>query len=212
MTVKTSNTISDANPFPASAVARLNPSEEEFWSVDTEALKQARSYLQDYLTRADKPEPDSDDVQGLVLAIVGDYGTGKTHIAQDMLRQIASANNPNLHPLYLDAPSDTFLALYKDRFLRQLDRSQVLKRVDEYYADIVADELLKSDLTKPVAEALRQRKLSADEVVRDFGLIDSKFVTTLGRKLRKVTERADFGTALLLLRRPEFQAAIWEWL
>jgi KaiC/GvpD/RAD55 family RecA-like ATPase len=140
------------------------------------------------------------------LAIVGDYGTGKTHIAQDMLRQIAAEGNPNLHPLYLDAPSDTFLALYKERFLRKLDRNTVLRRVDEYYADIVADELIKSKLTRPVAEALRKREISPDEVVRNFGLIESKFVRALAKKLKAVTEQSDFGTALLLLRRPEFQA------
>jgi len=179
-TIERNLMLQDFNPFPAAAVARLSLSEEEFWSVDTEALKQTRSYLQDYLRRANKDEGGSDasDLHGLILAIVGDYGTGKTHIAQDMLRQIAAAKNPNLYPLYLDAPSDSFLALYRERFLRKLDRAEVLKRVDEYYADIVADELVKSELTKPVAEALRKREVSADEVVHDFGLIESKFVTS----------------------------------
>lgn len=204
----------ELNPFPAAAVARLSPPEAEFWSIETEALKQARGYLQDYLKRAsqEQQQPDRQDTQGIILAIVGDYGTGKTHIAQDMLRQIAAERNPYLHPLYLDAPSDTFLALYQERFLKKLDRSMVLQRVDEYYADIVADELGKSDLTKPVAEALRNREVSADEVVRNFGLIESQFVRKLDVKLKFITEQSDFGTALLLLRRPEFQAAVWEWL
>ena len=102
------------NPFPAAAVARLSPPEEEFWSIETEALKQARTYLRDYLKRASEEQknPDTHDSEGVILAIVGDYGTGKTHIAQDMLRQISAERNPFLHPLYLDAPSDTFLFFY----------------------------------------------------------------------------------------------------
>jgi Cdc6-like AAA superfamily ATPase len=206
--------IANTNPFPATAVAILSQPAAEFWSIETEALKQARRQLQHYLhhTARIHQQRGNHHSKGIILAIVGDYGTGKTHIAQDMLRQISVERNPNLHPLYLDAPSDTFLALYRDRFIKKLNRSEVLQRIDDYYADIVADELARSDLTKPVADALRDRKISPDEIVKKFGLMESKFVRELGVKLKRVTERPDFGTALLLLRRPEFHAAVWEWL
>jgi Cdc6-like AAA superfamily ATPase len=202
------------NPFPAAGVARLSPPEAEFWSIETQALKQARGYLQQYL-RLTMAKPGTSkivDRPGFIMAIVGDYGTGKTHIAQEMLRQLAVEKKFNIHELYLDAPSDTFLALYRERFLAKLDRRMVLSLVDEYYADIVAQELSISDLTKPAADALIRREISADQVVREFGLIETTFVRALNAKLKDVTEHSDFGTALSLLRRPQFQAAVWEWL
>jgi hypothetical protein len=203
-----------SNPFPAIAIPPAVHEEGDFWSIETQALDQARGQLQDYLRRASRDTDDSahPDSRGVVLAIVGDYGTGKTHIAQDMLYQIANQHDGHLHPIYLDAPSDSFLALYRDRFIKKLDRDEVLQRVDDYYADIVADELESSELTNPVAQVLRERKASPDEVVHDLGLMESVFVDTLGKKLTAVTKESDFGTALLLLRRPEFQAAVWEWL
>ena len=67
-------------------------------------------------------------------------------------------------------------------------------------------------MTRPIADSLRERKVSADQVVNDFGLMESKFERELHKKLERVTEQSDFGTALLLLRNPEFQAAVWEWL
>jgi Cdc6-like AAA superfamily ATPase len=201
------------NPFPVSAVASLHLPEEGFWSIETEALKEARAQLAVYLARAaGELQGGAPETEGMTLAIVGDYGTGKTHIAQDMLRQIATTRDPHLHPLYLDAPSDTFLALYRDRFMKRLDQSEVLERVEEYYADVVADDLGNSELTRPVADALRQRKVRAAQVVEDLGLMESKFIQELGKRLEVVTRRPDFGTALLLLRRPEFRAAAWEWL
>lgn len=204
----------ELNPFPSAGVARLVLPGAEFWSIETEALKQARNHLLNYLRRAtqEQQQPERSDSQGHVLAIVGDYGTGKTHIAQDMLYQIAAEENSHLHPLYLDAPSDSFMALYRNRFMKELNRNEVLQRVDDYYADIVADELDSSELTKRVAQTLRQRTISADEVVKNFGLMESKFERELYKKLKDVTEQSDFATALLLLRRPEFKAAVWEWL
>ncbi|MGV3660749.1 MAG: hypothetical protein ACO1TE_11215 [Prosthecobacter sp.] len=200
------------NPFPATAVARLSTPEDEFWSIETDALKQARNQLSSYLNCAIAEPSNGHVARGMVLAIVGDYGTGKTHIAQEMLRQIDAQHDSRLHPLYLDAPSDTFLALYRQRFIQKLSKAEVLRRVDDLYSDIVARELELSPVTAPVAVNLRNRKFLPDDLVKKLGLMESRLVHELGTELRHVTERNDFGTALLLFRRPEFQAAVWEWL
>jgi hypothetical protein len=75
------------NPFPATAVAPLAMPSSDFWSIETEALKQARTQLRDYLKRTgqEQRQPSRRNAKGIILAIIGDYGTGKTHIAQDML-------------------------------------------------------------------------------------------------------------------------------
>jgi len=40
------------NPFPSTGIARLSESESEFWSIETDALKEAKIQLQEYLRAA----------------------------------------------------------------------------------------------------------------------------------------------------------------
>jgi type II secretory pathway predicted ATPase ExeA len=195
------------NPFPSSAVARL--ADREQLTIETKAVQEATAYLDEYLAQAKK---DSADVHGSVMAIVGEYGTGKTHIALELLDRIDRADEEHIHSFYLDAPADTFLALYRDRFFKQLKREEVEERVAEYYADIVADDLGDSELTAGMADKLRSRQVEAQSLVRNLGLMETKFLQELQQRLRKVTEQDDFGTALSLFLRPEFQDAVWEWL
>jgi Cdc6-like AAA superfamily ATPase len=202
------------NPFPASAVARLSPLETEGVSIATPALEQALSYADDYISRIRREGTDTADLAegGNVVAIVGEYGTGKTHIALHLLRRIAPADEGLIHAMYLDAPADTFLALYRDRFIPKLSKMDVRNRVAEYYADLVAEQLSDSELTANTAEALRARELSPENVVRHLGLMEADFLQILNTRLRVVTEMDDFGTALTLFLRPEFEAAVWDWL
>ncbi|MFD0427246.1 hypothetical protein ACFQ60_01130 [Streptomyces zhihengii] len=69
---------------------------------------------------------------------------GKTHLTVELLRWIEGHGEDATHTLYVDAPSDTFQALYKDRFFPKLDKDDVRRRVTEYYADVVAEELADS--------------------------------------------------------------------
>lgn len=200
-----------ACPFPATAVAVLQDPRGEFWSVETEALAQARAILRGYLSAA-RSLDGSREGDGLIVAIVGDYGTGKTHIAQEMLRLIYAEENPLLHPLYLDAPSDTFLALYRERFIPKLNLASVEARVSEYFSDVIAEELEKSQLTAPVASALRERRVEPLSVVSELGLMESALTDRLARRLQDVTSQPDFAAALVLLTRPSFRQMVWEWL
>jgi Cdc6-like AAA superfamily ATPase len=200
------------NPFPATPVARLSPASPDFMTIETAALRDARAYLLDYLKKIKVPRKGVTDVEGGVIAIVGDYGTGKTHIAHDLLRIIQSEKDDRLHSFYLDAPSDTFLALYRERFIPKLDRRDVVKRVEDCYANILAEELQLSELTAKVADGLRDRTLAPSQVMQRFGISESEFIRRLGKKLKIITEKEQYATALLLLLRPEFHEAVWEWL
>jgi Cdc6-like AAA superfamily ATPase len=205
------------NPFPVSAVARFSPLNGESFSIQTPAMAQALAYVDQYLAeessesgRADKRR--KRPVNGNVIAVVGEYGTGKTHLSIELLRRIQSHDDDALHVFYVDAPADNFLALYRDRFFGQLDRRDVFQRVAEYYADVVAEELGESPLTENVARLLADRQASPHEIVQRFGLRESTFQQRLQERLRSITEHEEFGTALGLFMRPEFEAAVWEWL
>ncbi|MFE9094336.1 hypothetical protein [Streptomyces sp. NPDC007264] len=201
------------NPFPASAVARFSPVGGEAFSIETPAVTQALSYVDGYLASSDDEQRRGSGAdKGNVIAIVGEYGTGKTHLTIELLRRIKSGEDETVHAFYLDAPADTFLALYRERFFGQLDRKDVRRCVAEYYADIVAEDLGQSPLTKDVAQLLADRRLHPHEIVQRFGLPESTFHQKLEERLRRLTEHEEFGTALGLFMRPEFEAAVWEWL
>ncbi|MGW3105274.1 hypothetical protein [Streptomyces sp. NPDC001100] len=201
------------NPFPVSAVARFSPLGADAFSIETPAVAQALAYVDQYLAQNDdikaaKGRP----VDGNVIAIVGEYGTGKTHLSVEILRRIRSRDDESVHSFYVDAPADNFLALYRDRFFGQLDRKDLRQRVAEYYADIVAEELGQSPLTENVARLLLERQASPQDIVQRFGLPESTFQQRLQERLKDITEQEEFGTALGLFMRPEFEAAVWEWL
>jgi len=176
-------------------------------TIPTDAVAALLAEVQDYLAR-----DGSGTADGKVIAVIGDYGAGKTHIALELLIVVAGATRGHFHPFYLDAPADTFVALYRERFIPKLSRAEVRDRVEEYFADIVAKELARSSVTAGLADQLRERKVSPMEVVRSLGLMESELLQELRSALKQVTEKDDFGTALALFLRPEFEDAVWEWL
>jgi hypothetical protein len=200
----------DLNPFPATAVARAAEFDSEVVTIPTPAIVAAREHIDRYLSARSGAD------EGTVMAVVGDYGFGKTHLAGDLL--IRARRAPNTRTMYLDAPAgflnaapSTFVALYR-RFVEQLDPSDVNERVREYYADIVADALADSPPTEDVADRLRSGDLDPQFVVDRLGLMESTFLQQLQGQLRSVTDKEEFATALTLLLRPGFESAVWEWL
>ncbi|RUP68117.1 hypothetical protein SSPNP10_11845 [Streptomyces sp. NP10] len=201
------------NPFPVSAVARFSPLTGDAFSIQTPAVADALAYVDSYLQRSeDRPTRKRHLSRGNVIAVVGEYGTGKTHLSIEIFRRIRSLDDSTVHSFYLDAPAGDFVALYRQRFFGQLDRKDIRRRVAEYYADIVAEELGDSPLTVDVALLLLERQASPHEIVQRFGLRESTFQQRLQEHLKSITEHEEFGVALALFLRPEFEAAVWEWL
>lgn len=197
------------NPFPPTAVRRYESEASGQVSIRTNAMVEATAYVQEYIA-ATAAEVWTDSAHGNVMAILGDYGTGKTHLAMELAQQLTEAANTRF--FYLDAPGDSFLYLYRDRFIGRLELKDVLGRVAEYYSDIVADELSESELTRDLAARLRNRKAEPAKVVERLGLPDATFRNALNVRLRAVTGKPDFGTALSLFLRPEFRDTVWDWL
>lgn len=196
------------NPFPSSAVARYSHGEAAAApTIETDAVRRAQGLLDEYVRAGSLSDSGH---SGGVIAIVGEYGTGKTHLALRLLHRGAAISN--VHSLYLDAPGDDFLQLYLERFVPRLSRAELLLRVSEYFSDVVADELSESALTSPVAQELRTRHVDPLAVVRNLGLMEAHLQDQLGARLSVVTEDSSFGTALALFLRPEFEPAVWEWL
>ncbi|MFT7838907.1 hypothetical protein Q5530_22430 [Saccharothrix sp. BKS2] len=199
------------NPFSPMAVARITDFGATPDAVDvaitTDATRQALAHLDAYLDE----RPSRGDRTGTVVAVLGDYGTGKTHLAVLLVRHARQVLADPTHALYLDATADSFIELYR-RFMRKLGREGVRAQVSEYYADIVADSLQSSGLTSDMLDWLGSRKLEPQEVVERLGLMESALLREVQDTLREVTNNKDFGTALTLLLRPGFEHSVWSWL
>jgi Cdc6-like AAA superfamily ATPase len=195
------------NPFSPVAVAVISDTVSEGPNIPTTAIRQAERYLDDYLT------PEKLRNAGSVLAVSGEHGTGKTHLAMRLVRRARRAEPP-VSAMYLDVASDTFTGLYS-RFLKQLGRDAVRKLVNDYYADIVADSLA-SGSTFTIAEHVRSGGIDPGTVVGDYHMMESallrKVSEELVRELRTITDNVAYGAALTLLLRPGYDDAVWDWL
>ncbi|MGI5498595.1 hypothetical protein [Lentzea sp. CA-135723] len=203
---------SNRNPFSPMAVARLGGFGEEApadVTVQTDAVRQATSYLDTYLeapaSRVDNRPP------GSVLAIIGEYGTGKTHLARHLLRHVATTVDDPLRAMHIEATGVDLFESYQ-RFTNGLDLDRVRKRVSDFYADVVAEELQDTGLAHRAADLLRDRKVEPHKVVEQLHLMESALLRRVRQKLLDVTENESFGIALTLLLRPGFDRAVWSWL
>jgi Cdc6-like AAA superfamily ATPase len=196
-----------ANPYSATAIALVSEDDHDPFTIDTVAVQDARASLDAYLESGRNTAASP----GNVIAIIGEYGTGKTHIADGLLRRARSASKTVLG-MYVDAPSADFLRLYRERFITKLDRLDVRARVRDYYADVVADLLGDSALTVQIVEGLRTRKIDPQRAVEELGLMESLLLQRLREKLRSVTDTETFGTVLALFLQPGFDHAVWDWL
>lgn len=200
------------NPFSPMAVAKItgfHESDADDLTVETDAIRQATYHLSGYL-HADPAAP-GQARDGEVIAILGDYGTGKTHLAIQLLRYAHQVLGDSARTMYLEATADGFVELH-NRFMRKLGLAGVRSKVSDYYADIVAESLQSSGLDDDVVEWLRDRELVPQDVVAKLGLMESALLRKVQQTLHRVTENSDFGTALTLLLRSGFDKYVWSWL
>jgi Cdc6-like AAA superfamily ATPase len=209
-----------ANPFPSTPVAPVQGFDDDTITIETPSIRDAIGHLNSYLAidrehdrdREAATAPTAGPSTGNVVAIIGDYGTGKTHLTMHMLWRARRAAGRNVHAMYVDAPADSFLSLYRERFIPRLRRADVKQRVQDYYADIVADSLDGVEFAAGITEQLRSRRIDPGRVVDRMGLTEAELLRELQGRLRDVTRNDAYGIAFTLLLRPGFEAAVWDWL
>ncbi|MEV0682124.1 ATP-binding protein [Actinosynnema sp. NPDC050436] len=201
------------NPFSTMAVSRVATFDRDLGTaevtVQTDGIRRAVAALTGYLDAP--PTRTGDPAPGTVLLIVGEHGTGKSHLARYLVRRAASRLEDRTRSLYLEATAENVLRAYQ-RLLGHLGVEQVRARVSDFYADIVAEQLQDTGLAGHAVELLRRREVEPHEVVRQLRLMESELLRRVHRKLSDVTENEDFGLALSLLLRPGFETAVWGWL
>jgi len=195
------------NPFSAVAVAITTDAVADHPMIETAAVSKAEQALRGYL-RSTPPLAR----RGNIIAISGDHGTGKTYLGLRLV-QTARAESPSVHAMYLDVASDRFTGLYR-RFIEHLGREGIRSRVNDFYADVVADSLA-TGAAMDIAALVRNREIEPDEVVGGYQMMESALLRQVTRDLKRelgiITDNGVYATALALLLRPGFDDAVWDW-
>ncbi|MEU3454748.1 AAA family ATPase [Micromonospora sp. NPDC006766] len=172
--------VGPVNPFSATAVARVSEDGTDTTTVVTVAIRDALTHLDNYLRTGD----------GATIAVVGDYGTGKTHLAVELLAYARRVAGPAGRAIYLDAPADTFLSLSR-RFLGRLSRDAVRALVAQWRAEPASSAAGDGDPAETPTHRLARR-------LRD--------------ELAEFNVDPSVGTVLAMLLDPATEAMAWDWL
>ncbi len=211
-----------ANPFPAAAVAHVSDLRPAMLTIKTKAVEEIGRLLDGYLGAAARavrfaaPDRGGEELAGTgrVLVIEGDYGTGKTHLAIEILDRVEAARrvgDVNVRVFYRVAPGGNFLTLYTDLMDKVIGVTEVLNLVREFYADIVADELRGRPFTDALVRHLESDDADPQLVIERFGLKEGQLSDKLRQRLSSVTTDATFSRALILLLQPDLQQLVWKW-
>ncbi|MCZ7422990.1 AAA family ATPase [Verrucosispora sp. WMMA2121] len=169
------------NPFSPTAVARVAEGRAQATTVTTAAIRDALAHLDHYLRSGD----------GGTVAVVGDYGTGKTHLAAELLAQARESTGGAIRAIYLDAPADTFLSLSR-QLLGRLSRDTVRALVEGHRAASPA--------------------VTAPDDIPDGSPTAGRLGERLRAELAPVTTDPSVGTVLAMLIDPATEATAWDWL
>ncbi|WP_229069025.1 ATP-binding protein [Actinoplanes sp. DH11] len=194
------------NPFAQAALGAMY--DPNAVTITTPAIERALAAVADYLSAPNRSGT------GRVLAVTGEHGMGKTHLAKHVIHRAEHSGSAPVRTLYLIAGNRTFVELYKDLVdvLLKQSGSEVPDLVRRIYAGIVAGLLRQSRLGERVADDLDAGLRDPVRVVDDHGLVESDLLDSLENRLRAVTSNRDFSLVLTLMLRPEFESSAREWL
>ncbi|MEO3812562.1 hypothetical protein ABGB17_26475 [Sphaerisporangium sp. B11E5] len=197
------------NPFPLVAVEMLSPHAPLRLSVTTPACDTVLDNADAFL-RSLAPDGRAFPGAGNVLAVVGENGTGKTHLAMVLCHRLLEGG-PAVRPVCVDRVGNSFLEVYR-QFAGQVDRWALSGCVQRFYAGVVADSLAGSPAAADIVAGLREGRLSPQGVVRRYGLMRTGLLEELRVRLTAATGDPVHGTAFALIQRPEFTDLVWDWL
>lgn len=192
----------DSNPFPSRGAADTKDLTRDIVTIRTPAITEAEAALHDYLQQ--------DRATGVALLVTGEHGTGKTHLAAQLMR-IARASD-DVRFAYVEAEEGGFAPTYRGNFLLHFNRDDVVGHVRRYYADIIAESLENTGFPARVTERLRDAKIDPAGFVSRFNLAESAFLEQLDDRLAELTRKEEFSRALMLLLRGEFSDLVWAWM
>ncbi|MBB6172533.1 hypothetical protein HNR23_002593 [Nocardiopsis mwathae] len=213
--------MSAGNPFPVSPVAKVSDyvrSSPDWAVIETDAFRSAISCARDFRTQVSGVARGADASPlraSRALAVVGDYGTGKTRLVVEALRYLHHERLDSHRIIAMSAAGADFVDLYR-QFLKLLagpeHRGQLRHLVTEHLRDVVVDHLRGGTLTRQVAEHLQDSDIDVVSVIENLGLPLAALLERLRAELTDVVGDHEMGTVLAALIEPTVRAQVWRWL
>jgi hypothetical protein len=208
------------NPFPPVAVARISDLRPSIPTIRTKAVEDIDRLVDDYLAAspgtvgAGAPSGEHPPAAGKVIVIQGNYGVGKTHLAGEVLDRIAQSRygHASTRVIYHVAPGGSFLTFYTDLMRKAITLDEILGRVLEVYADVVAGAVRDLPFAGELARHLERGDADPQLVIERFGLKEGSLREELRQELSAVTGDGTFARALMLLLQPRLRDATWRWI
>lgn len=188
------------NPFPVTAVASFNNDMQNDMIVETAAIKELKEIVDKWILNEN---------DGITVAVQGEYGTGKTQLAIEMQRYIRKIDDKKYHFICLESPSGSFLEMYKNRFLIEITKEQVLERLEECYCEIILNNIKQDEIYRKVLQ--EKGNIKSIEFIEQFGLAKSKYDSLFAEQMQNATKNVKFVPALLLLLEARFEREVWAW-
>jgi hypothetical protein len=192
------------NPFPLAAVALVSDLQPAVLTIKTAAVREIDQRVDSYLRHSDGQLTDT----GKVFVIEGDYGTGKTHLAIELLSRVEAAN---VQAFYRVAPGGTFLTLYTELMSKSIGAAEMLGRVREFYAEIVADTLRERPFMEELIKRLKRDDADPQFIIDSYGLSEGALRDELRKRLSLVTSDEAFSRALMMLLQRDLNPLAWDW-
>ncbi|GAA3208341.1 hypothetical protein ACFQE4_29815 [Streptomyces thermocoprophilus] len=159
--------------------------------------------------------------RGLALALVGEFGLGKSHLAERATAHLRK-QAPPLPVWVIGQPSIDMGTVFRDRLMSPRDDYDAFddfeQAITDYYADVTA-EILEADETGRLGPArdeflrgLRERRLDPTKIAQHFDVDEERIHRHLRGHLRGVVDHRMFATALALLVNDPYQHEVLEWL
>ena len=175
------------NPFPDYPVTRLKeePGKIQGITILTQAIVRSRSFVDQYVGQWKKTDT-GQKVEPLIVAVKGDYGTGKTHLLLDAVAQVQqglSSIYPDIAILRISCHETDPVTWFKTAIGLELKRPFLQNVIVHLYAkagQMVASE---SKLTKAAGKKLEEDPWSIHDLIRENLLnetgVDKQFESLL---------------------------------
>ncbi len=204
------------NPFPEVPEVTLGLRRTPDVTIETKAVREADAFIREYLNADD----------GRSLAIVGDYGVGKSHLAAHAINRIALQKTSATICVIRAEFSFTLVDVYKNLFNQNrpaggrdtsdlgLRRADLVRRIRDIYSEMAQERRLETRLHQrygPREEPPEERPAwPGGAALAD----DVELTQALQARLSEITQDREFadGLSLLLHNDGEISGHAWEWL
>lgn len=221
----------ERNPFPSVAEVRLGGDFSTTIRIETEAVREVRRIADAFLATPFEPPVDARET-GRTMAIIGDLGAGKSHLAEELIDRLQEHGDRAVVLTLHASVGDTLLSLYRKFYRDQHDardsghfasgdatrgallQSTLLRQIDELHADVRAQ--LESGsaprLVMPQPDGVTP--LPRGTSLRGSGVTDAELTHLLRDQLGQIMgdDECAHALSLLLHGKDDYVNAAWLWL